>query len=1101
MLRLSALAGGLGLGATGWVGGDEGAGGVQHRPNITGFHAPKVDGVPFGRAGEELPAGAADEWADARTEAGTLRSSGTGPDVDVATSLKAVGTSLFTGVRVPAAERDRVDGLSARRLERVRLYVDRSGSGELSEGDVRLVGRPGRSGDEQVEDLATGIQSVGWDVEVLQDGQFIALDPALEPERAPASLMAADLADGSLGVEARIDRADLERVLGGEFEADEDGRERNLNLDLTVGDVAYGLDRDPIEVPDVFELGGRFTPGSFRIPEENTSVNRIEITQSVQDASNTLPLVKGKETLARVFVDHPVSSAITVDVTIEAFEETGGSPHWQSIGTRSKTAMVPPTPHARDEWDDSVNFELPASWRSKGSLIIKAQSSRPDHVDLGVVPRGDSAHVRLGDAYEPRIFVGRVDGPNGQPSRRRTRIHTDAFERLMPVDHVHWFWVSSPLITNVSQSDNLIERLDRIARSLQTTKWSPIDQVFGMTASYGGGLSSPSWGGGTTNHLAAWGDTIFAPGAASSMEQVISHEINHNIGGKTWAKHIGGPCGSGGGDSNRSSWQTGEVGWSPAFDRMIPDGHPELMTYCNTSSSSISYSGPDKPRKWVSDYRWKHLTDRFRNWVAGKPTDPDYGGPTPALADVGAEAGPQVHADGGVATQSSTARVVSGFLYPDGSGELLPSFEIPGATELPASEPAEPAAYLEVDYGDETRTFGIEASFEPIEGETVEEASFSFALPDQGAVRALRLIDAGTGEPLDAFETTGFEVQEAGVSVPAEFDRGRTYELDVVVEAQSESTLYRQLMYSPDGEGWIPYSEVFVEGTPAVEFTDVPGGPAARFMLLVGDGVRTRRFESETFAVDPLPPRVEITRANRLTLESADGADLGGGSHDHGGDGETDGLEGEIVNVAGPVETVVGATVSLQAHGTSQQWAPLPPAGLAWTIERQDGEAVQPLASGVGERFIHRFERPGTYTVTVTGTDPATELTGTDEIDVVVSPPSLPDAETVEAFLSRRRELEGGDTPTEAPDESTPTEGGDTEEPSSPDGTQTEPRADATTTAPQEPDGTETDGPPPTEETPPTDVTTPGFDLGGALAAIGAAGYALKRRLLDDDEE
>ena len=56
------------------------------------------------------------------------------------------------------------------------------------------------------------------------------------------------------------------------------------------------------------------------------------------------------------------------------------------------------------------------------------------------------------------------------------------------------------------------------------------------------------------------------------------------------------------------------------------------------------------------------------------------------------------------------------------------------------------------------------------------------------------------------------------------------------------------------------------------------------------------------------------------------------------------------------------------------------------------------VGSAVGRRLLHRFDSPGRHTVTVTGRDPATGLTETDDLAVVVEAPALPDAELLAVF-------------------------------------------------------------------------------------------------------
>jgi hypothetical protein len=98
----------------------------------------------------------------------------------------------------------------------------------------------------------------------------------------------------------------------------------------------------------------------------------IEVTQSVQDLSNSVPLFEGKRTVARVHV------ATNVDVTrvgarLYGYDASGaplsGGPLWPA----NPGAVIDPSSSPdRGKLDDSFYFELPPSW-AKGAVTLKAE--------------------------------------------------------------------------------------------------------------------------------------------------------------------------------------------------------------------------------------------------------------------------------------------------------------------------------------------------------------------------------------------------------------------------------------------------------------------------------------------------------------------------------------------------------------------------------------------------------------------------------------------------------------------------------------------------------------------------------------------------------
>ena len=402
-----------------------------------------------------------------------------------------------------------------------------------------------------------------------------------------------------------------------------------------------------------------------------------------------------------------------------------------------------------------------------------------------------------------------------------------------------------------------------------------------------------------------------------------------------------------------------------------------------------------------------------------------------------------------------TARVLSGFLYADGSADLDPSFEIPGEAEFPTVEDdpdGTPQATLLVEYGDSTRSLPVGVSFDPPHvNATVEKQPFTVRVPDDGELTAATLVDADTGEELDAYRDTGWELESATVDTPDSFTREEAQPIEVDVSADADGPLYRQLFYSPDGETWHPYANQFREGAPAIRFTREAGGTAAQFMLLVSDGIRTESVTSDQFEVPALGPTVEIPRGFRTvteTVEEGDGTDST--SSDAGGTPLD--VETETERVDRTVTTQVGKQASLTVRATDERGRELPPTDVEWTLRGPSGDGIDINGQSVGDTVTHQFRAPGTCVLEVYGTDSRTGETASDSVEVVVDPPPLPD---VSDLVGGATPADGLDSPNTAPDPTVPN----------------------------------------------VTVDAPGFGVGTALAALGSVAYLAKERLTPDDED
>lgn len=933
---------------------------TEERIDITGFHRPQTSGLLYGHTGESTPEGRVGEWADAHTEAVTLVPSTDVDRLEASLFVKQVGPEFHVGLHLPSDVEDE-------ELRGLRIQIDRDGTGELSQGDVRMVWGPQRL------EGADGERGVHLDV--YQDGRFVEVDTDLRVAMVEWSRPI----DGGLGVEAKVNVDDIDRLL--DEDPEEDG-ERNFTVDLILDEIVYGLETDPEPIQDSYPFKTKYRSlDPIELPFDSSGVQRLEITQSVQDTDNSLTLVQNKETLGRVFVEHEADEPIEVDVTLSAAASFG--PITIGLGELSRSFTVPPTEDIdREELDHSANFELPAHWRTWSTVEFEATVSRSGFISLPWTDQKASVTVDFEETYDPTIWVGRVGTTDvdGLPPEESRNVVMNAFEEIMPVANADTKKYVTDAIQDFEGDDyELLEQLNADGLTIRALGRT-VDQVYGVTQdrSERTGLSTPSWGStGPDTHLASYGDDV-AYRPESSYPTLIAHEIVHNIGGYDWAMHCGYD------DDKDSGCNSGEVGWSPTYD-IVPTDTTELMR------SGGFFQEPD-PGKWVSPYRWEKLVDRFQDFTPNDPVPDDFDS---SSLSAGLETG-------------ETFRIVKGRLYrgddteeaPIADGELDPSLELPGYAPPPEPEDVEdPHAILEITYEDDVVELPFRKSFEPLECEVDldrekdDRSGFAFSVPDNGSIQAISLVDPRTRETWDDYSSRRLDIDDVEIETPEEFDRHEESEIRVAVDADTEP-LYVQLLYDA-GDGYVlPFSSEIQldrdgEATLSVRFSDNPGGLNARFLVYVSDGLVTQGFESERFAVEPLEPEVRIDRADRWAVETDEDAD-----------------RGEVVNRTRPVETVAGAPMALRATVRDEFGDPLPDEAVRWTIrDRETGDELEVRAEPSGDVFTHRFDRPGRFTVTVAAIDPRTELEATDRIDVVVSDPPLPHEETLEQFEGPDRDV------------------------------------------------------------------------------------------------
>lgn len=981
----------------------------------TGFHPPQVDGLLYGHTGQQLDGTSAGEWADGSIRSVALRSADGEQTREGRLYVKEVQDRLYVGLAVPSVT-ERAPG-------RIAVQLDRDADGELSNGDARLLRIADGDGSPNEGESGPEIR-----VEVFRDGEFVATD---RDAGAPVAAAAA-VSTGETGfvLETSLDRRRLEEVAGA---VDAEVERTGVWVGVELGEQAYGFER--YDISDSFTGSGyidyRIDP-RLQLPSDDVGVDHIEVTQSVQTASNSLRLVREKETLARVFVTHDNSDATQVTVKLTGYDVSGGT--IRTLGTETTTFDAPAGTPDRNDGADSANVELPATWTDVADLRLEAEVYRVGYTDDDLADNSRQTTVSFVETFDPTIYYVRPDVASGAGTSRTSTANADAATASL----ADTYPVADPTFIELGASKadfegkSTSERITELNRVTFGLLWasgttsgsnSPAQptQVFGFTPDFAG-ISDPVWADGASFA------SIGGVSPSGHRRMIMAHEINHNLGDGDWGKHVGNRsanrfangCTAGADDDwssiNPTNTYIQEVGWDPSVG-VIPRQFPEFQSYCQIWEvrSTVPGWSTNDPPQWISDYRWERLGDRFTSWD-NNPAHPDLrsgGGSGSAETAADSASGRQL-----LGRERPTARLVTGVLFRQGGGELRPTFEQPGRvgpglTGSRATDSVEePHAILVVRYDDGSeREIPLAGRFEDGLEEYGDDPERPFTVPvaDNGTVSTIRLVDPDSGETLDRLAPTDFTLEEASFDRPDRFGRDQPTPVTVDLATDADGPLYTQLLYTPDGTTLYPFTSVRTDGEFTASFEGLPGGERARFVLLVSDGIDTQFVASDPFTVAAGAPDVRITRNERYVVE---GEAPEGEQQDRqaGRDGrESSDDAGEEVGdqdltvrrVGGPVRAVVGESVSLSVSTRDEWGRSLPDSAVSWQVTDEDGRTV---ARQSGTPFTHRFVRPGTYEVAVTGTDSDTGRSDSDTIQVVVSAPPLPDADQVAAFNEAKQE-------------------------------------------------------------------------------------------------
>lgn len=665
-------------------------------------------------------------------------------------------------------------------------------------------------------------------------------------------------------------------------------------------------------------------------PAPDLTISQIEVTQSIQDLANSLPLVRGKTTAVRVYVDIGSVSG-PIDVTVYLYGISGD----KTLGRLPPQSFSAPASPNRGNKTHTANFLLYTSYVDRDTLtlvaFVKAQSNSQSETNFN-----NNWMTRQSFTFQstavPNIYIIPVSvagfpWPSGQPASVITEVK-NYFRTVMPVASVNFPTASvtiptQPTGTNINTILSALKGLE----DDYGLEAGDIDQIFGIIPNIGGpsGVSDPLWGGG--NGVVSVG---FYSNLKAHQEGIMAHEIDHNWGPGTlgtpdpndsWGRHV--LC-SGGELGTTDDWpypttNIQQYGFDTLLNMVVNNITPDFMTYCKAPNSRRTPGTPVTNRpQWISPYRWSNIFVRL---------DPPGGFSMSNTSAI---------------QQVEETLIISGWVSQNGTGNLDPIFRRPGM-RVSSSIPGNYSLILQDENGTTLLTHSFQAQFIDVEGEKQDPYYFKKWLPHKaGTARVLLMHDNAT--VLDIIEKSQHPPEVTVVSP----NGGELWLASAQLiewnanDADSDNLTYK-VYYSPDnGITWTPLSLRLIEKSFEVDASNIPGSDKALIKVVASDGFNVGQDISDNiFIVKRKPPTADIYRPVNASVFNMD------------------------------------ETILLEGSGTDVDDQILPETAYNWTSDIEG-------YLGSGDTLITTLS-PGIHQITLAVTDSA-GWTATDTVTITVMP-------------------------------------------------------------------------------------------------------------------
>lgn len=596
-------------------------------------------------------------------------------------------------------------------------------------------------------------------------------------------------------------------------------------------------------------------------------VEAIEVNQVIQNWDNSVPLVRARPTLVRVFLETLGSDPVRTNGRLHVYSdgvELSGSP-LTSLNPTSGVLVDVDAVEDRGTMDDSLNFALPVDWTFTDSLelAIELPGGVTCDADMTGVSAQCSETIGFGEGFAPSVEYRGIsfeeDGELVEPAMSDLLEQHDRIIAQFPTDGSEAGFTSLTLDerpTDLAGMNEKLQAAKELADAPKEQRWYGLIPGFDGDGTEGG-LST----GGVASGFDANRAGEFDGGHARNR---VVHELGHSYG-----LHHSVNAAENGWTKILWIFDDKKKGWCDEIADGDAQDYPDWTSMNGDTVAALGPIGDPRSEIWGIDPRYRASdadlllsAPQTNTSLMSYCISADQAG---QARWIGKRDYMQLLTDDRAPMSgdldSGAGDTIRGVIAADGqSAELKPALTVDFAPA--ADDPAGTHAVVLRDAAGvelwRTRFTPVTSHGEPETGGDVAASPSIFNVVVPRGLAGAALVEVVSAEATLVSGTVSSNTPQVTVSTPVAGTADRLTLTWSSSDADRDAVRHTVLYSADDGGTWNPIGMDLSGTSMSVARWSLPGSTTARIRVIASDGLRSTVATSSAFTLSNVAPTVKV---------------------------------------------------------------------------------------------------------------------------------------------------------------------------------------------------------------------------------------------------